>query len=369
MIHEVTTDPSEVTGAELLAEGCGSERMVSYAQNAEDVVLHRALCSGGPGRYVDVGASSPDVGSVTKHFYDLGWSGIDVEPLAEEAAELRRARPRDVVVEAALGAAAGEITIYVVDDERGLSSTDVEVGTGYSRAGRPVRERVVALRTLADVLDEHCDGDIAFLKVDVEGAEAEVLSGNDWTRWRPRVVVVEATKPWSHHQTHTSWEPQLLAAGYLFASFDGLNRYYACAEEPDLVPLLSPASELDNFVSENTLDVERYVRHLEAELERKQELEQKQEVYAAHLEARVNGYDEELVRKGEEFSAKGRGISAKAGLYRISCPAVPRCRGGDRAEGRAHAGLGGIHGTARVRRQRSRRTGSASGSTARFRAD
>ena len=67
-------------------------------------MLHRALCTGGAsGRYVDVGASSPYLGSVTRHFYEAGWSGIDVEPLAEEAAELRRARPRDVVIEAALG--------------------------------------------------------------------------------------------------------------------------------------------------------------------------------------------------------------------------------------------------------------------------
>jgi len=57
-------------------------------------------------------------------------------------------------------------------------------------------------------------------------------------------------------------EPQLLAAGYLFASFDGINRFYACAEEPELVAHLAPASVLDNFVSENLNRVEGYVRHL-----------------------------------------------------------------------------------------------------------
>jgi FkbM family methyltransferase len=263
--------------------------MVSYAASAEDVVLHRALCRGrvGVGRYVDVGASSPYLSSVTRHFYDAGWSGIDVEPLAEEAAELRRARPRDVVVEAALGSAAGEVTLYVVGDERGLSSTDAEVGAGYVRAGRPVRERVVRLRTLADVLDEHCSGEVSFLKVDVEGAEPEVLSGNDWSRWRPRVVVVEATDPWSYQQTHSRWEPQLLAAGYLFACFDGINRFYARSEEPDLVPLLAPASVLDNFVSENLNRVEGYVRHLEAELKARSS-------HVAELETFVGRQEEQI---------------------------------------------------------------------------
>ena len=211
----MTADRPETTRAGVCRCGHGSERMISYAQGAEDVVLHRALCREGVGRYVDVGAFSPDVCSVTRHFYDVGWSGIDVEPLPEEAAELRLARPRDIVIEAALGRAAGETTIYIVGDERGLSSTEVELGEAYARAGHPVREQVVVLRTLAEVLGEYCTGEISFLKVDVEGAEAEVLEGNDWARWRPRVVLVEATKPWSHEQAHEGWEPTLLAAGYL----------------------------------------------------------------------------------------------------------------------------------------------------------
>ena len=269
--------------------------MVSHAANAEDVVLHRALCTGGVvGRYVDVGASSPYLGSVTRHFYEAGWKGIDVEPLAEEAAELRRARPRDVVIEAALGSAGGEVTLYVVGDERGLSSTDAEVGAGYVRAGRPVRERKVRQVTLAEVLDEHCDGEITFLKVDVEGAEPEVLSGNDWSRWRPRVVVVEATDPWSYQQTHARWEPQLLAAGYLFASFDGINRFYARSEEPDLLTRLAPASVLDNFVSENLNRVEGYVRHLEAELKARSAHVSQLETFVAAQEEIIRARDSRI---------------------------------------------------------------------------
>ncbi len=291
----MTADRSEDPRANVRPGGPAPERMVSHAANAEDVVLHRALCIGGVvGRYVDVGASSPYLGSVTRHFYEAGWKGIDVEPLAEEAAELRRARPRDVVIEAALGSAAGEVTLYVVGDERGLSSTDAEVGAGYVRAGRPVRERKVRQVTLAEVLDEHCDGEITFLKVDVEGAEPEVLSGNDWSRWRPRVVVVEATDPWSYQQTHARWEPQLLAAGYLFASFDGINRFYARSEEPDLLTRLAPASVLDNFVSENLNRVEGYVRHLEAELKARSAHVSQLETFVAAQEEIIHARDSRI---------------------------------------------------------------------------
>ena len=55
--------------------------MISYAQNAEDVVLARVFAGRNTGRYVDVGACDPVRDSVTKHFYDHRWRGINVESL------------------------------------------------------------------------------------------------------------------------------------------------------------------------------------------------------------------------------------------------------------------------------------------------
>ena len=53
---------------------------ISFAQNLEDVVLHRALMGVTHGFYVDVGANSPDEQSVTRAFYERGWHGINIEP-------------------------------------------------------------------------------------------------------------------------------------------------------------------------------------------------------------------------------------------------------------------------------------------------
>ena len=56
---------------------------ISYAQNFEDVILRRALKDIEKGFYVDVGAHDPVIDSVTKAFYDLGWRGINIEPVKE----------------------------------------------------------------------------------------------------------------------------------------------------------------------------------------------------------------------------------------------------------------------------------------------
>jgi hypothetical protein len=68
----------------------------------------------------------------------------------------------------------------------------------------------------------------------VEGAEADVLAGMDFKRWRPRVVLLEAVAPGSMAEAWGAWEPDLLAHGYRFAFFDRLNRFYVAEEAEDL---------------------------------------------------------------------------------------------------------------------------------------
>ncbi|MBO9627365.1 MAG: hypothetical protein J7484_13455, partial [Microbacterium sp.] len=61
---------------------------LSYAQNREDVLLHRVFRGIENGRYIDIGAGHPRLDSVTKSLYELGWSGINIEPIPEFAAQL-----------------------------------------------------------------------------------------------------------------------------------------------------------------------------------------------------------------------------------------------------------------------------------------
>ncbi len=219
----------------------------SYAQNCEDVVLWRALRNVGAGTYVDVGAADPDEDSVTKAFYERGWSGLNVEPAAEHADRLRAARGRDVVVQACAGEQDGTVVLHHVVGT-GLSSV---VGDAVGRIEPGTREIVdeeTPMRRLDEILaaEGFGDRDIHFLKVDVEGFELQVLLGIDLKVWRPWVMVVEATLPNSTEQAHHEWEPLLLDAGYTFCMFDGLNRFYASPEHPELILALSyPACVFD----------------------------------------------------------------------------------------------------------------------------
>ena len=222
--------------------------MVSYAQNAEDVLLARLFPSGLKGFYIDVGAHHPVVGSVTKHFYDLGWRGINVEPAAEPFAELCAARPRDVNLAVGLSDKPATLTLFE-SLVTGCSTFEPEIASHQRESGIEYAPREVEVLTLAQVCEDHVEGEIDFLSVDVEGHEARVLLGADWKRWRPRVVLVEATEPLTTVASHEAWEPTLLDADYQFAAFDGLNRWYVRMEDAQLLePLRTPVNILDDHI-------------------------------------------------------------------------------------------------------------------------
>ena len=213
------------------------------------------------GFWVDVGAGDPVLDSVTAAFAERGWRGVNVEPLPREHERLCAARPADTNLRVALGAAAGQGRLFVEPTEkqkwpgpdapidRGASTMVPELVQRYRAEGQEFTPIEVPIWTLAQVVTDHVAGTVDFLKVDVEGFEREVLAGADWSSFRPRVVVMEATVPKSDEPAHEAWEPMLLAAGYRLALFDGLNRFYAHTDEPELLQTLAiPANVFDNFV-------------------------------------------------------------------------------------------------------------------------
>ena len=224
--------------------------MISYAQNREDVLLSRCFPDLKNGFYVDVGAAEPETDSVTKHFYELGWWGINLEPVARFHAMLQDARPRDVNLNMAAGATSGEITFYEIADT-GLSTTVPEVAQHHAGDGREVNERSVPVKTLDAILDETPppQGEIHFLKIDVEGAEEAVLRGLTLSRNRPWIILLEATEPNTNTFSY-SWEPLLLDNGYQFGFFDGINRYYVSPDHPELMAKFDrPVNFLDDYES------------------------------------------------------------------------------------------------------------------------
>lgn len=212
-----------------------ARRPLSYAQNMEDYHLHVAFAGAQRGRYIDIGGGHPVAGSVSFWFYQRGWSGIVVEPQPDLAVLHRRLRPRDTLVEAVIGSTSGEADFFRIDRLHHMSTTVRSNADAASSRGVSFEAMKVPSISLADLCRSHALNAVDFLKIDVEGAERDVLAGANWSWCRPRIIVLEAVTPFTGEPAWSDWEPLLLRENYRFALFDGLNRFYVAAECADVM--------------------------------------------------------------------------------------------------------------------------------------
>lgn len=174
-------------------------RRGGFSSHGEDAAARALLLQRGPlrtgGFYIDVGAFHPFVFSNTAVFSLMGWRGVNVEPNPAMARRLREARPDDVTLEAAVGAAQGRAWLHVFSEWGSSNTLDQGFAAMISTTQNvAVTEHVeVDVMTLADVFEGHvpADGVVDFLSVDVEGLDLDVLQSGDWDRFRPHVVAVE----------------------------------------------------------------------------------------------------------------------------------------------------------------------------------
>jgi FkbM family methyltransferase len=214
--------------------------VLSYAQNYEDLHLARLFGDQPNGFYIDIGAGHPVHSNVSFLFYLRGWSGITAEPNPWLAQLTEAVRPRDRRIDALLGSAPGETMYHLVEEFHGLSTTvEHHAQAARQKFGKAIKSFPVPVTTLKAVCQKYAVQLIDFLKIDVEGAEQAVLEGNDWARFRPKVIVVEALAPVTLQPAWEHWEPILVANGYRFGFFDGLNRYYADEDQPAVRSLLA----------------------------------------------------------------------------------------------------------------------------------
>ncbi|WP_153110916.1 FkbM family methyltransferase [Propionivibrio limicola] len=280
-------------------------RFISYAQNYEDVMLWRALGYVGAGFYIDVGANTPEGDSVTKAFYDRGWHGINIEPLAEHHAELEAARPRDLNLQVAIGDSEGQATLYA-PDIRGWATVSTEVAQRHDQQGVPMRTTTVPVQRLDRICEQYAPPDIHFLKIDVEGYEAQVLAGMDFSRFRPWIVVVEAINPQQNNQNSTAWDAPLLDNRYRPVYFDGLNRFYLAEEHSALAQAFQlPPNVFDDFVRLETVHAQQALAATERRLSEIQAQNdaalRAMHAEAASMQARLDATQSELGRTQSEL--------------------------------------------------------------------
>lgn len=166
----------------------------SFSQEGEDMIARRLLGDKTDGYYVDIGAHHPYRFSNTQHFYERGWKGINVDAMPGAIEPFKKMRPRDTNVQAAVGKK-GKLTFYIYD-EPAINTFDKKLVEKRKKQNTPykvIKEQKISIVPLAQLLDKYLPKgqDIDFMSIDVEGKDYEVLTTNDWSKYRPRFILIE----------------------------------------------------------------------------------------------------------------------------------------------------------------------------------
>lgn len=192
----------------------------------EDVILYNVFHDDDDVYYIDVGSNDPIQCSVTKLLYDMkNARGINIEPQEELIDYTSRIRKRDINICMGLGNREETVDFYI---QGGMSTVLKKNKTDdYYEETRSIQ-----LTTLEKICDQYLpEGQkISFLKIDVEGLEREVLEGANFQKYRPIVVVMEATLPRTMIKCHEDWEDILINNHYHHVFSYGVNRYYVADE-------------------------------------------------------------------------------------------------------------------------------------------
>jgi FkbM family methyltransferase len=188
---------------------------VSWSQGGEDLALMQLLPKKA-GRYIDVGAHHPSRFSVTRHLYQSGWRGLNIDANPDAIASLIRERPQDISLNVCIGTQPKYL--FHIFNEPAISTNNEDWRKKFEDENQIIKETIeIEGATLYSLINNYFDSRPDLLIVDAEGSDYDVLQSCNWNKlslelW-PLWIVCETTPPASSVQISTHIE-LLLKLGY-----------------------------------------------------------------------------------------------------------------------------------------------------------
>lgn len=143
--------------------------------------------------FIDVGAFDGLTHSNTRLLFQLGWSGVCIEPLSRNFEKLSAlyAGTGVTTLRKAVSNYIGHASIHLPNDSLPSAIATLNVDERDRWPGVDWRSEDVEVTTLEQILDSLKIPAFDFLKVDAEGEDLNVLDGLNLARFRPSLILIE----------------------------------------------------------------------------------------------------------------------------------------------------------------------------------
>jgi len=169
---------------------------LSHSQAGEDKILEFLFGSMGIKKitYIDIGANDPVLFNNTYLFYRKKSTGVLIEPDPVFNKVLKKARPGDKVVQAAISdKQTGEADFYIFDEPSINTLSKEEATLRQQMSGYHLKEiKKIQLLTIENIIIDHLNNILPqLISLDVEGVDFAVLNSFDFSKYPVPVWIVE----------------------------------------------------------------------------------------------------------------------------------------------------------------------------------
>ena len=172
---------------------------VSWSQGGEDLALLSIFAGEKDGTYFDIGAHHPSRFSVTRHLYQRGWTGVNVEANSSLLPEFNKKRENDINLWNAVGDKSSyQLSVF---EEPAISTINKDWEEKFISENQKIsRVEEVPGITVRELLNKYfLEKKCNLLTIDIEGADFEALKTIDFQTLKksqfPDWILLETTPP------------------------------------------------------------------------------------------------------------------------------------------------------------------------------
>ena len=171
-------------------------KTLSYSQEGEDLIIDRYFYNQTTGFYIDIGAHHPKRFSNTYLLYKKGWTGINIDPMPGIMKIFKKVRSKDINLEIGISKIESKLKYYIFNENalNTFSENEAIIKSKINPSEYYIKETLeINTYPLNKIFDKYIDKSqkIDLMSIDVEGLDLDVLLSNDWTKYRPKLILVE----------------------------------------------------------------------------------------------------------------------------------------------------------------------------------
>lgn len=167
-----------------------------YSQSGEDIIIGNFFQNKNKGFFVDVGAYHPNHYSNTHLLHKKGWRGINIDPNPSSIKLFNKHRKNDINLQMGVLNEGKEADYYIFNHHACNTFSKGQKEKMEKKSFIKIVDKIkINCLPMRDILRRYLPPDIPIdlLNIDAEGLDLEVLQSNDWSEFKPSVIIVEGT--------------------------------------------------------------------------------------------------------------------------------------------------------------------------------